>query len=133
LVLEVATDLSTFDAVRTPAGGDPFPTGPFYVQGPIFPEGTLDADGDPGGATSIGTFRCWGWIFDGSTALGAVSQAYEIDGRGRIQVQGLEDGTRAVTGGTGQFRNVRGEGSFEGINPENFSFRASFALQGAPK
>ncbi|MFV2008202.1 MAG: hypothetical protein ACC667_12205, partial [Longimicrobiales bacterium] len=56
--------------------GGPFPTGPFYVEGPIFPNGTLDATGDPGGAASTGTFRCWGWIINGS-GIAAVSQAYE--------------------------------------------------------
>jgi hypothetical protein len=39
-----------------------------------------------------------------------VSQEFDIDGRGKIQVQGVEDdGPRAVVGGTGEFRNVRGE------------------------
>jgi hypothetical protein len=33
LTLDVAPDLSTFDAVRSPAPGEPFPTGPFYIQG----------------------------------------------------------------------------------------------------
>lgn len=128
LTIEVAPDLSTFDTVRDVAEGDVVPTGPFYIQGPIFPEGTLDAEGDPGGATPIGTFRCWGWQFDGSEfpPVGVVSQTYEIDDRGEIQVQGLEDGSRAVTGGTGEFGNVRGEGNFEFINPDNLSFRATF-------
>jgi hypothetical protein len=59
LTLEVAPDLSTFDAVREVAPGDAVPTGPFYVEGPIFPKDTLNPDGTiPGGATPIGTFRC---------------------------------------------------------------------------
>jgi hypothetical protein len=127
LTFEVAPDLSTFDAMREPAGEDPFPTGPFHLQGRIFPQGTLNPDGTiPEGATSIGIFRCWGWIFDGSTGTAVVSQAFDIDGRGEIQVQGVEDLSRAVIGGTGEFSNVRGEGNFEFINPDNFSFRVTF-------
>lgn len=132
LTVEVVPDLSSFDTIRGVAPGDAVPTGSFYVEGSIYPNGTLDASGDPGGASPIGTFRCWGWIFDGSTGLGAVSQAYELDGRGDIQVQGLEDDTRAVVGGTGDFRNVRGEGSFQTINPANLTFRAFFSLLGSP-
>lgn len=130
LTLEVAPDLSSFDAMRSVAPGDAAPTGPFYVQGSIYPAGTLDPTGDPGGADAIGTFRCWGWIFDGATGLGAVSQAYELEGRGEIQVQGVEDDNRAVVGGTGEFNGARGEGDFDLINPANLSFRAAIALRG---
>lgn len=132
LRIDVAGDLSTFDAVRAPAGGDPFPTGPFYVEGPIFPGGTLNPDGTiPGGASSIGLFRCWGWLFNGATGTGVVSQSYELDGRGDIQVQGVEDGNRAVTGGTGDFRGVRGEGFASPINPAVLAFGMAFDLTGA--
>ncbi len=132
LKLDVAPDLSTFDAVREAEPGDATPTGPFYVAGSIYPPGTLDPDGAvPEGAAPIGTFRCWGWLFDGSAGLAVVSQAFELDGAGEIQVQGVEDDRRAVTGGTGRFRNVRGEGRFEVLNPENLAFRAVFHLVGA--
>lgn len=132
LTLEVAPDLSTFDTVREVAPGDVTPTGPFYIEGLIFPTGTLNPDGTvPPGATPIGTFRCWGWIFDGSTfpPVAVVSQEFKIDGQGDIQVQGLEGDRRAVTGGTGDFKNVRGEGNFELLNPTvNLSFRVTFSL-----
>ena len=79
----------------------------FYVRGNIcqelVPVGTCN---------SIGTFHCWGWLFDASDAASSavVAQEFNLDGRGKIQVQGVEDGgPRAVTGGTGDFRNVRGE------------------------
>ena len=78
---------------------------------------------------SLGTFGCWGWMIDKS-GIAVVSQAYEIDGQGEIQVQGLEDGSRAVTGGTDKYLNVRGSGVFD-FFPGSFSFRATLDLRGA--
>jgi hypothetical protein len=127
LTLDVAPDLSTFDAVRSPAPGEPFPTGPFYIQGKIYAEGTLRADGTaPPGARSIGTFRCWGWIFDGTTFGAAVNQRYEL-AHGSISTQGVE-GTpvRNIIGGSGAYMRARGEGDVRVINPQNFSFQIAF-------
>jgi hypothetical protein len=132
LTLDVAPDVATFDAVRSPAPGAPFPTGPFYIEGKIYPKGTLRADGTaPPAAHSIGTFRCWGWIFDGKTFGAAVDQRYEL-ANGSISTQGVE-GTpvRNVTGGSGAYNRARGQGDVQVINPQNFSFRITFqALTG---
>jgi hypothetical protein len=127
LKLDVAPDLSTFDAVGSPAPGEPFPTGPFYIEGKIYAEGTLRADGTaPPGAQSIGSFRCWGWIFDGKTFGAAVNQRYEL-AQGSISTQGVE-GTlvRNVTGGSGAYKRARGVGHVRAINPQNFSFQITF-------
>jgi hypothetical protein len=127
LRLDVAPDLATFDALRSPAPGEPFPTGPFYIEGKIYAEGTLRADGTaPPSAHSVGTFRCWGWIFDGTTFGAAVNQRYEL-AEGSISTQGVE-GTpeRNVTGGSGAYKRARGEGEVQVINPKNFSFRITF-------
>ncbi len=133
LTVDVAPDKATFDAIREPAGDAPMPTGPFYIQGPIFPKGTLNSDGSiPEGATPIGTFHCWGWIYDGEAGKGAVSQIFAIDGRGEVNVQGLEifDLNRAVTGGTGEFIGARGVAHYEYLNlPDSFSFRVTFGLR----
>jgi hypothetical protein len=123
LVLDVKADLNAFDAVL----GDPSisaGTGcQFYVPGVIFEAGTDNP---------IGTFHCWGWdaLCDGGTAV-VVSQEFNLDGRGKIQVQGIEDeGPRAVTGGTGQYRNVRGE--MTGADLSAFpDFTVTFKLIGA--
>jgi hypothetical protein len=127
LTLEVTPDFSTFSAVRSPAPGEPFPTGPFYIEGKIYAEGTLLADGTaPPGANSIGTFRCWGWIFDGNTFGAAVNQRYELE-QGSISTQGVEGtAVRDVTGGSGAYAAARGEGQVQAINPQNASFRISF-------
>ncbi len=105
LNLEVAIDGSSFTIIETEPGSG---IGPFYVEGDIYPEGTLDEDCDPGKVEAIGTFRCWGWL-----PQAVVSQEYEIFGRGKIQTQGQELERRAVVGGTDDFKRVRGEGFFE--------------------
>ena len=119
LVLDVVADLAAFDI----ASGDILGGGAFYVPGVIHEAGTTN---------QIGTFHCWGWDVtgDGLTVV-VVSQEYNLDGRGKIQVQGIEDeGPRAVTGGTGQFRNVRGE--MTGADLSNFpDFTVTFKLIGA--
>jgi hypothetical protein len=78
-------------------------TGAFYVGGDI-------SAGNPGGA-SIGTFHCWGWITsDGGVAV--VNQEFNINGRGKIQISGVEShDLRAVIGGTGDFAYARGQGN----------------------
>ena len=121
LVLDVVADPGAFDA----AFGDIIVEGgcAFYVPGVIYEAGT---------SNPIGTFHCWGWdvTCDGLTAV-VVSQEYDLDGRGKIQVQGVEDeGPRAVTGGTGDFRNVRGE--MTGADLSAFpDFTVTFKLIGA--
>jgi hypothetical protein len=78
----------------------------------------------------IGEFHCWGFFIQGG-ALAVVAQEFHLFGRGKIQVQGVEDeGPRAVTGGTGDFLNVRGE--MTGADLSNFpDFRVTFRLLGA--
>ena len=121
LVLDVLADEAAFDI----AFGDVLGGGAFYIPGVIYEAGTLN---------QIGTFHCWGWDVDGLGTSGVVvSQEYNLDGRGKIQVQGVEDeGPRAVTGGTGQFRNVRGE--MTGADLSEFpKFTVTFKLIGAKK
>ncbi len=124
LVLRVEVDFSTFDLTPSPLGG-----GAFYVGGAIFNEGESSANGD----TAIGRFDCWGWFVDANLGPNFVLQEWNLFDVGKLQLQGAEDdGPRAVTGGTGQFRNVRGEGVFDSSNlPVDGSFLGSFTLLGA--
>ncbi len=126
LELRVKLDLATFDVALGDFVG---PGGAFYVTGDICQE-----LGPVGTCMSIGTFHCWGWLFNASdpASSAVVSQEYNLDDRGKIQVQGVEDdGPRAVTGGTGEFRNVRGEAT--GFDFSNFlsvgEFTATFNLE----
>ncbi len=107
---------------------------PFHVSGVICEDPELGADC----SETIGTFHCWGWSLtpgDGS-AGGVVSQEYNLDGRGKILVTGFEDeGPRPVVGGTGDFRNVRGEATGFDLSDifTSFEFTATFKLKGAKK
>jgi len=128
LVLLVDTHL--FDDFDTGASGGPGMGFPFYVSGDIC-QGT-----DLTGSTChpIGVFRCWGWN-DGK-GLAVVAQEYDIFGKGKIQVQGVEDeGPRAVTGGTGKYREVRGEAT--GFDLSEFfvtgRFKVKFQLKGVKR
>jgi hypothetical protein len=108
LVVDVDVDEPSFDA-------------PFGIPGPF------TVEGDTGGGA--GTYRCWGWIFaDGSSSN--VSQVYNIAGRGAIMTLGQEGLSVAVVGGTGDFRNVRGEAIqvFTGVG---FDFALEVDLIGA--
>ena len=122
LELRVVVDFGSFDSA--PATGMGLA---FYV------EGTICAS--PSGACEpAGIFRCWGWqTLSGMPGnVTVVSQEFEIFGRGKLQLQGVEDaGPRAVTGGTGDFRNVRGEAT--GFDFSGAEFTTSFKLQGAKK
>ncbi len=119
LVLTVEME-NNFDLTPSPGGG-----GAFYIGGAIFDEGESSANGD----TAIGHFDCWVWFQAAGTA-GFVLQEWNLFGVGKLQLQGAEDGgPRAITGGTGQFRNARGEATgfefFEGY------FEGTFKIIGA--
>ncbi len=106
LLLTVETDPTTFD---TPIG---IP-GPFNIEGEVFVGDDL-----------VGTFQCWGWILvDFSTN---VSQVYNI-GDSAIMTQGIEGGFLAVVGGTGVYRNVRGEGEQVFFTPDDFTLDLNLA------
>ncbi len=103
----------------------------FYVSGDICDTLVL-----LGPCIPIGKFHCWGWLVGPNQEVALVSQEFDIDGRGKIQVQGVEDdGPRAIVGGTGDFRNVRGEATgfdlSEFLAPNfNGEFIATFQLIG---
>ena len=106
LVVDVKLAVSTLDRALS----DLSPStreGAFYVQGDIFTPGGEAAGEDP-----IGIFHCWGYSLDeGVGGFGIVSQEFELFDRGRIQLQGREAPglTRAVVGGTGDFKGASGE------------------------
>ncbi len=105
LTLNVDVDEDSFDFVESPSGAVSF--------------NVVGSFGDGG------IFRCWGWIdVDG---FGSVSQVFNVPGRGEIMTQGLEGGLLAVTGGTGDFRNVRGE-ALQTFTGPGFDFTIEFDL-----
>ena len=117
LTVQVFVDFNTFDLRDGGAG-----TGPFYVGGAIV---------DPSTGQALGEFQCWGWFFQADRNM--VNQEFNIDSRGKIILTGEEDGgLRPITGGTGDFRNVRGDTTFDLSNlGVDGSFLATFRLIGA--
>ena len=87
--------------------------GPFYTGGTIV---------DPDSGLQIGLFHCWGFFFGGDFQR-MVTQEFDIFDRGKIILTGREGpageegaggSPRAITGGTGDFKNVRGQATFSG-------------------
>ena len=120
----------SFDAANADIG----PGIAFFVRGKICDDPEPGAPCD----STIGTFYCWGWQSDPGDVdprpqVSVVSQEFDIDDRGKIQTQGVEafgaDSERAVVGGTGDFRNVRGE--VTGVDITFPEFVATFELIGA--
>ena len=110
LVLNVDVDEGSF------FGPAPGVQGPFNVQG------------DTGSGAS--TFQCWGWILEDGAAN--VSQVFNIAGRGAIMTQGREGGFLAVVGGTGDFRNARGQAE-QVFTGAGFDFTMTFDLKGSTR
>ena len=133
--INLEVDVEGFGSfVQAQADGAPAGVGPFYVGGAIYRLGDL-------GGESIGEFHCWGFIFGEGTeeppraGPGVVNQEFNLTDRGKILIAGFEsDAPRAVTGGTGDFANARGEGIPDvdpefGVNVDHFAI--SFSLTGA--
>ena len=94
--------------------------------GPRNGAGAFNVEGDTGSGPQ--TFQCWGWIFaDGLTTN--VSQSFNVEDRGAIMTQGPEGGLLAIVGGTGDFKNARGEArqEFTGVG---FDFTMTFKFGG---
>jgi len=110
LTLDILLDRINRNPVFPPSEG-----GPFHVQGMIYPAGTLAGDPcpDPPGVDPIGIYNCWGFSPKAGGGPGLVTQEFNLFGRGKILFAGQEGptSTLAVTGGTGDFVNVRGEGT----------------------
>jgi hypothetical protein len=98
LTVLLVPDNSTFDL-----RANELSQGPFYIGGTLF-------DVDTG--EELGAFQCWGWFFTASRRV--VTQEYNLGDRGTIILAGEEIvNTLALVGGTGDFRNARGETEFE--------------------
>jgi hypothetical protein len=91
-------------------------SGPFYRQGKIYENRTLNADGTvPATAEQVGTWRSWGHIVDSTTAV--VDQSLQLDAfNGVIELQGpLGPVTLAIEGGFG-LSVVGGLGTYKGAS-----------------
>ncbi|MFQ5990368.1 MAG: hypothetical protein ACE5K9_10680 [Candidatus Methylomirabilales bacterium] len=158
LEVDVACDANTF-AFEGPTNeeGGPAYGASFVVQGVIYPEGTFEEHGSSSGLLPngepefpelvIGKWTCKGWfIGDGiATQSGpfvVTTQIYDLDpghpGAETLVSEGIElidpnvPFLRAVTGGTGQFKEVLGEvaQTSVGVNATGlFNFTFEFDLE----
>lgn len=106
------------------------PSGTFYLSGKIYPEGTLDADGNPpSDATPIGEWFSHGFFKSGYFAS---TDVYQFENgqivtsqAGRFEVSRR---TAAITGGTNGFKGASGEAHLVFIAPDirNLTFRVTF-------
>ncbi|TDI31363.1 MAG: hypothetical protein E2P03_08030 [Acidobacteria bacterium] len=88
----------SFDFIASDTGG-----GPFYIGGTLF---DLETEAE------LGDFQCWGWFFTASRRM--VTQEYNLGERGTILLAGEEiPNPFGIIGGTGDFKNVRGQAEFE--------------------
>lgn len=158
LKLDVAEDATRFVFDESPVFDDGLPAygNAFVTSGYIYEHGTLNGsngvlpDGSPEFPDRvIGSWICRGWfIGDGAhTESGAVvvtTQYFQFGdepGRETIVTDGVEIADlndvvyRAITGGTGQYNNVRGQGSQEmlGLNQtEGVNLRIELGVKTRP-
>jgi hypothetical protein len=132
LKFEVAEDGNRFVFTKERLFEDGMPQygTPFVTQGYLYPEGTINgsngvlADGSPEFPDKvIGEWTCYGWMIgDGGHTESGVwvvsTQIYEFDeahGNGILVTDGFELAdfnvpvARAITSGTGSFKDARGE------------------------
>ncbi len=88
--------------------------------------GAFNIVGDTG--SGEGTFQCWGWINADESAN--VSQSFNVEDRGAIMTQGPEGGLLAIVGGTGDFKNARGEARQVFNDDGTFDFTMTFKFTG---
>ena len=93
-------------------GPAPTEVGPFTVEGNT--------------GSGAGTFQCWGWINDDEFETANVSQSFNVEDRGLIMTQGPEGGLLAIVGGTGDFKNARGEARQVFNDDGTFDFTMTF-------
>jgi hypothetical protein len=127
LRIDVACDGTTFAPFFGSSLADGPRGGSFYVEGRIFPAGTIPSGAstfDPTGPGAIGTWLCRGWFvaYSGRELPLVVSTQEYIFGlfgpsdtviADQLVSSGLEGGPvttlRSVVGGTGKYQKVRGQ------------------------
>ena len=112
LLLDVDVDETSFNSISAPP----------HNHGEAVTFNVVGTFGDGG------TFRCWGWMDE--DGAGSVSQVFNIPGRGAIMTQGIEGGLLAITGGTGDFNNLRGD-ALQIFTGDGFNFTIEFEGKGA--
>ena len=112
LTVEILPDFETLKFVDLDDSGDVGPGEPFFVTGSVL-------DVETGLTPTDARYLCRGWFIavqeDGDVTY--VTQSFEFEGRGSIQVVGNEGGgvlgrsdfSRVIAGGAGEFAGISGE------------------------
>lgn len=129
--LDLVIDLASGDAARQAAAGSTAPpSGPFYVTGRFYKEADVNRDGTlRSGAVQLGTYRSWGWGYNPVTGEALATHEFDWFGRGKILAAGTTDISVPVTGGTGEFKQVRGEVRADIMSATAGAYRLEFELQ----
>lgn len=136
-VFDVACLFNTFTVIAAPGATDPlsdFRGSTFFVEGELYPEGTIPAgvtDYDPGSATPIGHWLCRGWFINRTNRPGesdrpdplivshqeyllermTADDYFPVDQLTSSGLEGDNHGrtaTRSVVGGAGAYHGARG-------------------------
>jgi hypothetical protein len=121
------------DFFRQPPAANQVSTGPAYFTGTLWDPRDVGADGLPtAGAMQRGTYRAFAWIYVAGTPIPQFAAVHSFDffGMGQVIAGGVTDNSVAVTGGTGTFRDARGEIRVASTNPAGTVIGLEFDLVG---
>ena len=130
--IDLIIDSNTADSVREDSiGGRTAPTGPYYVTGRFYEENDVNNDGTVrSGAQQLGVYRAWGWGYGAVARETLTTREYDWFGKGKLLVAGTSERSTPVTGGTGFFKQVRGEERTAIVNLNAGAYRVEFELEG---
>jgi hypothetical protein len=100
-------------------------TGRFYKENDVNRDGTLRT-----GAQQLGIYRSWGWGYNPVTGESLSTHELEWFGKGKLILAGTTEMSIPVTGGTGDFKQVKGEARAEIMNASVGAYRLEFEIQG---
>jgi hypothetical protein len=115
--------------------------GSFYVEGPVYPAGTLDGTQTSPPANPIGIARCWGWFpyqadpaFNVLTTDIVFTDGNSVETEGPAALDSARDMIDPIIGGTEKFRGVRGQMVLHllEMNDSSAQFRLGFDFLSAP-
>jgi hypothetical protein len=129
--LDLVIDLASGDAARQAAAGSTVPpSGPFYVTGRFYKEGDVNRDGSlRSGAMQLGVYRSWGWGYNPVTGEALSMHEFDWFGKGKLLAAGTTDTSVPVTGGTGDYKQVRGEVRADIMSASAGAYRLEFELE----
>lgn len=115
-------DAAKAGSARPATTGGGAPTGPSYATGTVYADSAASGGAVASGAAAVGSFKIGSWVYAGGASPQMVGfGAFDIAGRGKFTLTGAGGwvGNYAVSGGTGDFGGVGGEGRTASLAPGN--------------